>query len=91
MAFFANFRMEQDSFWDLVKLLEEKGGDKYWRQNTSGGTPGRPIYQQVAVALALYILGSPGITPERARTKLNIGKGTIKLYLWRTVNLLASR
>ena len=47
------------------------------------------MYQQVAVAL--YILGSgPGSTGERARIKLNIGYGTVSLYLWRTVNLLAS-
>jgi hypothetical protein len=82
--------MTLDSFQDLVKLLEDKGGDEYRCQNTTGasGIPGRPVSQQVAVAL--YILGSPGTTLERARTKLNIGKGTLNTHLWRTVNFLAS-
>jgi DDE superfamily endonuclease len=90
-GFLVNFRMKPDSFWALVELLERKGGDNYWCQNSSsaaGGSPGRPVFQQVAVAL--YVLGSAGATLERIRMKLNIGKGTIQAYLWRTVNLLAS-
>lgn len=39
----------------------------------------------------MYVLGSgPGSTGERARIKLNIGYGTVSLYIWRTVDLLAS-
>ena len=65
------------------------GGDKYWCQNLGLGGPPWPVYQQVAVAL--YILGAgPGSTAERARIKLNIGYGTVFLYVSRTVNLLAS-
>ena len=65
------------------------GGDEYWCQNLGPGGPPRPVYQQVAVAL--YILGAgPGSTAERARIKLNIGYGTVLLYVSRTVNLLAS-
>ena len=43
------------------------------------------------MAVALYVLGSgPGSTAERARVHLNIGHGTVSLYVWRTINLLAS-
>ena len=65
------------------------GGDEHWRQSIGSGAPPRPVYQQVAVAL--YILGAgPGNTAERIRIKLNIGYGTVSLYVSRTVNLLAS-
>ena len=43
------------------------------------------------MAVALYILGAgPGSTAERIRIKLNIGYGTVLLYVSRSVNLLAS-
>jgi DDE superfamily endonuclease len=83
--------MKPESFWALVELLERKGGVDYWCQNATGdgnSSSGRPVFQQVAVAL--YVLGSAGATLERVRMKLNIGKGTIQAYLWRTVNLLAT-
>jgi hypothetical protein len=59
-SFLANFRMKQQSFQDLVQLLEEKGGNEYWCQNPAGarGINGRPVCQQIAVAL--YILASQG-------------------------------
>jgi hypothetical protein len=91
-SFLVNFRMKPESFWALIELLELKGGNDYWCQNSGqagGGNSGRPVFQQVAVAL--YVLGSAGATLERTRMKLNIGKGTIQAYLWRTVDLLASR
>ena len=41
--------MKQDSFWDLIKLLEDKGGDEYQYQNTARATsnraPSRLVYQ----------------------------------------------
>ena len=89
--FLVNFRMMPESFWALVELLESKGSGDYWHQNSvgaAGGNPGRPVFQQIAVAL--YVLGSAGGTLERIRMKLNIGKGTIQAYLWRTVSLLAA-
>ena len=40
---------------------------------------------------SFVMLGSgPGSTAERARIKLNIEHGTVSLYIWCTVNLLAS-
>jgi hypothetical protein len=84
-GFLANFRVTPESFWALVELLD------HWHQNSGGdrgGGPGRPAFQQIAVAL--YVLGSAGGTFERIRMKLNIGKGTIQTYLIRTMNLLAS-
>ena len=57
--------------------------------NLGPGTPPRRVFQPVAVAL--YILGAgPGSTAERARIELSIGHDTDSLYVWRTVNLLAS-
>ena len=90
-GFLVNFRMKPESFWALVEILEQKGGDDYWCQQSIGplgGSTGRPVFQQVAVAL--YVLGSAGNSLERARMTLNIGKGTIQSYLWRTLSLLAS-
>jgi DDE superfamily endonuclease len=89
-SFLVNFRMKPESFWALVELLEQRGGEDYWHQRsvgTVGGGTGRPVFQQVAAAL--YVLGSAGTSLERTRMTLNIGKGTIQSYLWRTVNLLA--
>lgn len=66
-----------------MRELERRGGVEYWHQNTGGrsggGTPGRPVVSQVAVAL--YILGASGGTFDRIRMKLNIGKGTVLVYL----------
>jgi DDE superfamily endonuclease len=90
-GFLVNFRMMPQSFWALVELLEQKGDGDYWGQRSAGplgGNTGRPVFQQVAVAL--YVLGSAGGSLERTRMTLNIGKGTIQSYLWRTVNLLAT-
>jgi hypothetical protein len=89
-SFLVNFRMKPESSWALIELLELEGGNDYWCQNSgqAGGNSGRPVFQQVAVAL--YVLGSAGASLERTRMKLNIGKGTIQAYLWRTVDLLAS-
>jgi len=88
-AFLANFRMRQESFLALVELLTIRGGDN-WFHNTSQSaanlTSGRPILIQVAVAL--YILGSANTSFERVCMKLNIGKGTSQVYLWRTIDLL---
>jgi hypothetical protein len=50
--------MQRQSFWELVQLLKEKGGDAYWGQNTRA-MGSRPVSEQVAVAL--YIIGSQGI------------------------------
>lgn len=88
-GFLVNFRMMPESFWALVGLLEERGGPDYWCQNNdAGGRQGRPPHEQIAVAL--YTLGSPASNLERIRMKLNIGKGTVHTYVWRTINLLAS-
>lgn len=90
-SFLENFRMKPESFWALVELLGQRGGDDYWCQRSvgpAGGSTGRPVSHQVAAAL--YVLGSADTSLERTRIALNIGKGTIQSYLWRTVNLLAS-
>ena len=74
---------------DRLQANLKVGGDKYWCQSLGPGPPPRPVHQQVAVAL--YIPGAgPGSTAERTRIKLNIGYGTVSLYVSRTVNLLAS-
>lgn len=81
--------MMPESFWALVGLLEKRGGPDYWCQNDgTGGRQGRPPHEQIAVAL--YTLGSPAGNLERICMKLNIGKGTVYTYVWRTINLLAS-
>lgn len=90
-GFLCNFRMKPASFWALVEVLAAKGGDEYWCQNTgqgNGGASGYPIHEQVAVAL--YVLGSATMPLERVRSALNIGKGSIFNYLWRTIQLLDS-
>ena len=54
--------MMPESFWALVELLESKGSGDYWHQNSvgaAGGNPGRPVFQQIAVAL--YVLGSDSL------------------------------
>ena len=89
-GFLVNFRMLPERFWALVEMLEARGGGDYWHTHplsAAGGSSGRPVYQQVAIAL--YILGSAGASFEKIRMKFNIGKGTTQVYLWRTVNLLA--
>ena len=43
--------------------------------------------KQVAVALYKLCCGTGSL--ERDRIALNIGKGTVQQYLWRTINLLA--
>lgn len=91
--FLVNFGMMPESFWALVELLETRGRDDHWHQNSGGaggGDPGRPAFQQIAVGIAFYVLGSAGGIFERIRMKLNIGKGVIQTHLFRTVNLLAS-
>jgi hypothetical protein len=65
-GFLVNFRVTPESFWAPVELLETRGGDDHWHQNSGGdrgGGPGRPAFQQIAVAL--YVLGSAGGTFER--------------------------
>ena len=41
------------------------------------------MYQQLAVGL--YVLGGVGTTGLRVRVTLNIGEGTIWLYLWQLI------
>jgi len=53
-GFLVNFRMTPESFWALVELLESRGCDDHWHQNSGGaggGGPGRPAFQQIAIAL----------------------------------------
>ena len=87
--FLNTFRMHRSSFWQLVNVLEEAGGVGYWDGREvvpgMGGRPPRPSYQQIAVAL--HVLGT-GAGREHSGVNLNIGKGTVSLYLWRTVKLL---
>ncbi|KAF8459268.1 hypothetical protein BDZ91DRAFT_665626, partial [Kalaharituber pfeilii] len=86
-SFLALFRMHKASFWHLVDLLQNAGGEDYWKVSRAGGGPtARPVYQQVAVAL--YMLGGYGGGVERERIALNIGKGTAVAYLWRTIAVL---
>jgi len=93
-AFLAYFRMHRASFWLLIEKLreaaEEFGFEDYWhereREDGSSNRP-MPIYKQVAVAL--YKLGSGTGSLEHDRIALNIGKGTVQQYLWRTIDLLA--
>ena len=35
-SFLVNFRMRPESFWALVELLEQRGGDDYWCQQSIG-------------------------------------------------------
>jgi len=86
-TFLSLFRMHRESFWQVVEILAVAGGQDYWVQ-TKTGRPSRPIYQQIAVVL--YVLGGGGSTGERTRLALNIGKGAVLAYTWRTVNLLAT-
>ena len=73
---------------DRLQTNLKGGGDRYWCQSLGPSAPPRPVQQ---VAVALYLQGAgPGSTAERIRIKLNIGHGTISLYVSRTVNLLAS-
>lgn len=86
--FLALFRMHRDSFWKLVELLKDAGGEGYWdRRAVHNGRGPRQIYQQVAVAL--YVLGGGGVTAEKSRMLLNIGNGTVWGYTWRVIELLA--
>jgi len=58
-AFFALFRMHRNSFWHIVQLLTEAGGEGFWDQREIVHGYKRPIYQQIAVAL--YVLGGGGV------------------------------
>jgi len=78
--------MHRASFWQVVEILAGVGGKDYWVQSKTR-QPSRPIYQQIAAAL--YVLGGSGGTGERTRLALNIGKGAVLAYTWRTINLLA--
>ena len=86
--FLAMVRMSRSSFWQLVNILEDAGGEGYWdaRIPGSGGRAPRPVYQQIAVAL--YTLGGAGTGRERSGVNLNIGHGTVGLYTWRAIQLL---
>ena len=58
-AFLTLFRMHRRSFWQLVELLSEAGGQEYWCQSyDKPGHPARQIFEQIAVAL--YVLGGGG-------------------------------
>ena len=51
--------MHRRSFWQLVELLSEAGGQEYWCQSyDKPGHPARQIFEQIAVAL--YVLGGGG-------------------------------
>ena len=88
-TFLVLFRMHRASFWQLVTILSDAGGQDYWDQRQWGTLSGfcRPIYQQIAVAI--YVLGGGGGTAARTRVTLNIGHGTVWLYSWRTIEHLA--
>ena len=88
-AFRRLFRMQRSSFWPLVELLTNAGGAEYWKQSPPGQPrkPARPIYQQIAAGL--YMLGGGGRTVADCRVNMNIGHGTIWIYAWRTIELLA--
>ncbi|KAF8423063.1 hypothetical protein EV426DRAFT_705564 [Tirmania nivea] len=83
-AFLNLFRMYRISFWILVDLITPM-----WPTEPGAKTPPYPIYQQVAVAL--YVLGSVGSGgQERSRIALNISKGAVGIYLWRTLTVLSN-
>ena len=86
--FLMMFRMQRPSFWQLIKVLQDAGKADYWdkRDPATGGRPPRPIHEQVAVAL--YMLGRAGGGQACTGVNLNISKGTVSLYLWRTIKLL---
>ena len=84
-TFLTSFRMHRASFWQLVELLTNAGGEGYWGKNHN--STGCPIYQQIAVGL--YVLGGGG-TAEEPQIPFNIGHGTVSKYAWRTIELLAS-
>ena len=87
--FLAMFPMHRSSFWLISNILEEAGGAGYWdgRVPGKGSRQQRPVYQQVAVTL--YMLGAAGGgCHERSGVNLNIGKGTVSLYTWRTIKIL---
>ena len=82
------FRMQRESFWQLVNLLTphwDASQSCVTRTRASTGRPSRPIYQQLAVAL--YMLGAQG---GGNKVTLNIGRGTISLYLWRAITVLTN-
>ena len=80
-SFLHLFRMHRVSFWQLVQLLTQEGGNAYWCQANADiprtGQPTRPIYQQIAIAL--YVLGG-GMTGQKSRMLMNIGYGSIWTY-----------
>ncbi|KAF8421652.1 hypothetical protein EV426DRAFT_507333, partial [Tirmania nivea] len=83
-AFLNLFRMHRTSFWMLVDLITPM-----WPAEPGAKTPPRPIYQQVAVAL--YVIGSVGGGgKERSRIALNISKGAVGIYMWRTLAVLSN-
>ena len=84
-GFLVNFCMMSESFWVLVELLEERERSDYWCQND---LQSKPSHEQIAVAL--YTLGSTTGGLERIHMKLNVGKGTVYTYVWRTITLLAT-
>ena len=82
------FRMHRASFWLLSDVLQQAGGAGYWdgRLPGKGQRTQRPLYQQIAVTL--YMLGGAGRDMQTSGINLNIGKGTVSLYMGRTVYLL---
>lgn len=88
--FLTMFRIHRPSFWQLGTVLENAGNHGYWDgrdlASGAGGREPRPPYQQIATAL--YILVGAKEGRERSGVHLNLGKGTIDLYLWRTIHLL---
>jgi len=82
-AFLNLFRMHRSSFWILVDIITPM-----WPTEPATKNPARPIYQQLAVAL--YILGSTGGGGlERSRIALNISKGAIAAYVWRSLEIIS--
>ena len=77
--------MHRASFWLLVDVLTDAGGDGYW--GMTPGHPSRSAYQQIAIAL--YMLGGGAGIGERSRSQMNIRYGTLWAYMWRTVQLLS--
>ena len=81
-TFLNHFRMHRRSFWILVEIVTPR-----WPVIVPISHP-YPIYQQLAVGL--YVLGSAGGGGlERTRVSLNISKGAVDKYLWRTIAVIS--
>ena len=72
--------MNAGSFWELCKILHERGGDERWRTrvNEAGGSTARPVHGQIESALNVFGSGYLSCEPLKAHMDISYRIGNSK-------------